>query len=174
MNEKGIYRLSGSHSSVQRLKVFYSVFWRIYFAIYCIFLKATLNANPSSVIAETEEVHDVTGVLKLYFREMPEPLVPFVMYTFFHIAFTEYGIWFPFIRYDSFIAAVQIEDDSKLPTLRQLLSFLPADNKAIFIALIAHLYKVAQASNLMDDKNLGTFSLLDVILSLTLFPLSLT
>jgi hypothetical protein len=66
LEEKGIYRLSGSHSSVQRLKQMFAT-------------------DPSSVLTESEEVHDVTGVLKLYFREMVEPIIPFHMYVEFFL-----------------------------------------------------------------------------------------
>lgn len=34
----------------------------------------------------TEDVHNVASLLKLYLRELPEPLVPFVCYSHFHSA----------------------------------------------------------------------------------------
>lgn len=55
---EGIYRVSGLQSNIHAMK-------------------DSLNLSPSSAISESNDVHVVTGTLKLFLRELPIPLIPF-------------------------------------------------------------------------------------------------
>jgi hypothetical protein len=58
LNEEGLYRMSESGSAVNKLRT-------------C--LEANPNFAPEDVV---QDIHTVTGVLKLFFRELKEPLIP--------------------------------------------------------------------------------------------------
>lgn len=62
LDSQGIYRLSGTTSRIQRLK-------------------AKLDADVDSVDLTSadnlQDINDISGVLKLWFRELPEPLMTF-------------------------------------------------------------------------------------------------
>lgn len=72
---------------------------------------------------EAFNVHNITGLLKLYFREMPEPLIPFN-------------------RYQDFIAAATIEEEKRKDVLRVLVQSLPAARLAVAFTLLQHLSNV--------------------------------
>uniref|UniRef100_A0A3B4VGF2 Si:dkey-33c9.6 n=1 Tax=Seriola dumerili TaxID=41447 RepID=A0A3B4VGF2_SERDU len=57
MDEVGIYRVSGTTSEINMLK-------------------AAFNLREAVTRLRSAEVNAVSGVLKLYFRELPEPLIP--------------------------------------------------------------------------------------------------
>ncbi|XP_025417931.1 rho GTPase-activating protein 12-like isoform X2 [Sipha flava] len=54
----GLYRASGNLSQVQKIRL-------------------QVDQNNLSVIDQEEDVHVLTGVLKLFFRELKEPLIPY-------------------------------------------------------------------------------------------------
>lgn len=85
------------------------------------------------------DVHSVTGVLKLYLREMPEAL------------FTD-------ALYPAFLEAFQIGDFSRGAALRRVYDSLPPVNKAVIDFLLAHLARVNkhEAQNKMSLHNLAT------------------
>lgn len=65
MDLEGIYRLSGNAGSIQRLRFFYNNyedFW--------------IDPNYE----DWSDVHVITGALKLYFRELQDPLFTFALY----------------------------------------------------------------------------------------------
>jgi RhoGAP domain len=81
----------------------------------------------------------VTGVLKKFFRELPEPLVPFRMYSMFS-------------------DASRGEDTAtQLQTFKALFKMLPPVNLACLNLLIPFLKEVSHysATNRMDPSNLG-------------------
>ncbi len=62
LNEEGLYRMSGSGSAVNKLRT-------------------CLEANPNFALEDVvQDIHTVTGVLKLFFRELKEPLFPRQMF----------------------------------------------------------------------------------------------
>lgn len=85
------------------------------------------------------DVHSVTGVLKLYLREMPEAL------------FTD-------ALYPSFLEAFQTGEVSRNGALRRVYEGLPTVNKAVIDFLLAHLIRVNkhEAQNKMSLHNLAT------------------
>lgn len=61
LHEVGIFRLPGQASRIQALKDLY-------------------DSGSQEDFASTEDVHTVASLLKLYLRELPQPVVPFVLY----------------------------------------------------------------------------------------------
>lgn len=57
----GIFRLPGQASRIQALKELY-------------------DSGSQEDFSNTEDVHTVASLLKLYLRELPQPMVPFVFY----------------------------------------------------------------------------------------------
>ncbi|XP_051275791.1 rho GTPase-activating protein 27 isoform X3 [Dicentrarchus labrax] len=91
--------------------------------------------NISVVLAEEqldledgqwEEIHVITGALKLFLRELPEPL-------------------FPFSCFDKFIAAIQVPDYSlRVSYMRDLVRSLPLPNHDTMELLFKHLRRVVE------------------------------
>lgn len=88
----------------------------------------------------TTEVHSLTGLIKSYFREMPEPLFPFDIYTHCIAAYRE---------------SEKSKDGKK--QLIHVLNHLPADNRKILKMLCRHLNKVCSHSkvNMMSPNNIA-------------------
>ncbi|XP_076804707.1 active breakpoint cluster region-related protein-like isoform X1 [Clavelina lepadiformis] len=123
MNEVGIYRVSGVASEIQALKASFDT-----------------NRKDVAVLLNEVDVNAVAGVLKLYFRELPEPL------------FTD-------ARYGDFVEASSLTDpDTKQRTISRLLADLPAPNYKTLHFLRKHLIKVAnnESMNKMSPHNLAT------------------
>ena len=62
LKEVGIFRLPGQASRIQTLKELY-------------------DAGSQEDFLQNEDVHTVASLLKLYLKELPEPVVPFVLYS---------------------------------------------------------------------------------------------
>ncbi|NXY81471.1 RHG15 protein, partial [Alcedo cyanopectus] len=88
---------------------------------------------------EWDDVHVVTGALKLFLRELPEPLVP---YRHFH----------------PFMEAVKLPDpQERVEKVAELVQTLPPPNYATLRYLLAHLCRVVErvAVTRMTRHNLG-------------------
>eukprot|EP00158_Paraphelidium_tribonemae_P008092 Partr_v1_DN28472_c1_g1_i1_m41174 putative rho GTPase activating protein len=120
---QGIYRLSGNASTIQKLRYQY-------------------NEDVLSVDLANEEWSDinvVTGTMKLYFRELQDPLLTFE-------------------RYDSYVQAAKISDaDARMKALKAIVMDLPPCNYATLKFLIKHLVTVRSYKevNKMDAANLA-------------------
>ncbi|KAM6908951.1 active breakpoint cluster region-related protein [Xenentodon cancila] len=123
MDEVGIYRISGTSNNIR-------------------ILKAAFDSNLREAVTRlrTAEVNAVSGVLKLYFRELPEPLIPSELF-------------------QSLARALDIQDsDSRLVSMLSLLQSCPDTNRHTFLYLLHHLQRVAgrQEVNKMSLLNLAT------------------
>ncbi|XP_070848817.1 active breakpoint cluster region-related protein isoform X2 [Chaetodon trifascialis] len=123
MDEVGLYRVSGSTSDIA-------------------VLKAMFNSNLREAVTRlrSAEVNDVSGVLKLYFRELPEPVMP-----------TE--------LFQSLTRALDIQDiNSRLDSMVSLLHSCPDPNRHTFLYLLHHLQRVSEKQdiNKMTLMNLAT------------------
>ncbi|XP_069563754.1 active breakpoint cluster region-related protein [Brachyistius frenatus] len=123
LDEEGIYRVSGTSSNINALKT-------------------AFNSNLREAVAKlrSAEVNAVSGVLKLYFRELPEPLVP-----------TE--------LFQSLTRALDIQDlNSRLVSMLSLLQSCPDTNRHTFLYLLRHLQRVSEKQdvNKMSLLNLAT------------------
>ncbi|EEH23552.2 hypothetical protein PABG_05763 [Paracoccidioides brasiliensis Pb03] len=125
LNVEGIYRLSGNASHIAHLKALFD--------------------NDSSQVDFTNpenffhDVNSVAGLLKQFFRELPDPL-------------------FTNKHYSDFITAAQREDDiQRRDALHALINNLPDPNYATLRALILHLNHVQERSteNRMNAGNIA-------------------
>ncbi|ORY11564.1 RhoGAP-domain-containing protein, partial [Neocallimastix californiae] len=122
----GLYRFSGSNSHIQHLKT--------------LFNKNSYLATIDNII-NTENINDVTGLVKLFFRELPDPLL---------------------IRglYHQFIEASKIEDERRrLIEIHELVNKLPDANYLTLRFLIGHLFKV-QSHQTLNKMNISNLSII--------------
>uniref|UniRef100_UPI00358DE1A6 rho GTPase-activating protein 45-like isoform X2 n=1 Tax=Myxine glutinosa TaxID=7769 RepID=UPI00358DE1A6 len=140
---KGIYRVNGVKSRVEHL---------------CQVLE---NKQDSSLLTEATP-HDVGNVLKLYLRQLPEPVVCFSLYNDF-IQFA--NEWRPHSGELQEVACSSpdenmtkgVEKEHLVTKLQGLLGNLPGPHQTTLCFLLAHLYKVSQLEkeNKMSASNLG-------------------
>nr|XP_006825172.1 PREDICTED: rho GTPase-activating protein 12-like [Saccoglossus kowalevskii] len=104
----GIYRVSGNMSHVQKLR-------------FTVDQEQPLNLNDP----KWDDIHVIAGSLKLFFRELKEPL-------------------FPYKLFDRFVAAIKQDKRSKLKTFKTLLASLPKPNYETMRVLFQHLLRVIQ------------------------------
>ncbi|XP_054161554.1 N-chimaerin-like [Oppia nitens] len=123
LNNEGLYRVSGSADEIEILKCRFETDWEqteLYFSCF-------------------EDIHVITGVLKLYFRSLPIPLITFD-------------------AYPRFIAAINKPNlEQRLNAMKESVNGLPPANYQTLRFFIIHLYKVTtyESKNLMSAKNLG-------------------
>uniref|UniRef100_A0A8C5CF44 Uncharacterized protein n=1 Tax=Gadus morhua TaxID=8049 RepID=A0A8C5CF44_GADMO len=123
MEEVGIYRVSGVATDIQGLKAAFDS-----------------NNKDVSVVMREMDVNAIAGTLKLYFRELPEPL------------FTD-------DLYPSFSGGLALSDSvAKESCMLHLLLSLPEANLVTFLFLLDHLKRVAENEgvNKMSSYNLAT------------------
>lgn len=118
----GLYRVCGNVSTVQKLRIM-------------------VDQEEKVVLGESpfDDVHALTGSLKLYFRELPEPLIP---YDFF----------------SGFVTAIkQSTRKDKLTAMRSLAAQMPKVNCETLKLLLRHLRKLMEHSetNRMTAQNLA-------------------
>ncbi|XP_027250636.1 unconventional myosin-IXb isoform X11 [Cricetulus griseus] len=94
-------------------------------------LRQALQTDPAAVKLEDFPIHAITGVLKQWLRELPEPLMTFA-------------------QYGDFLRAVELpEKQEQLVAIYAVLDHLPEANHTSLERLIFHLVKVA----LLEDVN---------------------
>ncbi|XP_029648171.1 rho GTPase-activating protein 45 isoform X4 [Octopus sinensis] len=122
---KGIYRVSGVKSKVESL---------------C----KQFEADPDGVDLEQQHPNVITSVLKMYLRQLPEPL----------LTFDAYG---GFIQTAKEINAGTISGEKIIDKLKELIGQLPPANYKTTSLLISHLRQVSKESdeNQMNASNLG-------------------
>ncbi|XP_051951066.1 breakpoint cluster region protein-like [Xyrauchen texanus] len=123
MEEVGIYRVSGVATDIQALKAAFDA-----------------NNKDVSVMMSEMDVNAIAGTLKLYFRELPEPL------------FTDE-------LYSNFTEGIALSDSvAKESCMLNLLLSLPEPNLLTFLFLLDHLKRVAEneSVNKMSFHNLAT------------------
>ncbi|KYK59894.1 RhoGAP domain containing protein [Drechmeria coniospora] len=124
---EGIYRQSGSLTHINKLKAMFDADSS----------NASLDfRNPENFF---HDVNSVTGLLKQFFRDLPDPIL-----TMEH--------------HDALIAAAKKEDDIvRRDSLHAIINALPDPNYATLRALTLHLYRVMDNShvNRMNSHNLA-------------------
>ncbi|CAN2389831.1 SH3 domain binding [Pristimantis euphronides] len=117
----GLYRISGNLAVIQKLRY-----------------KVDHGENFSLDDGRWEDVHVITGALKLFFRELPEPL-------------------FPYSHFDQFVEAIKLSDQNhKIRCLKELVLSLPLPNLGTMKLLFSHLCSV------IDHKDANRMSIQSV------------
>ncbi|XP_059688579.1 rho GTPase-activating protein 9 [Gavia stellata] len=136
----GIYRVNGNLSVIQKLRFAVDRERAVTSDGRYVFPEQLCQEERLSLAdPEWSDVHVVTGALKLFFRELPEPLVP-------------YGL------FDSFIEAVKLPDpQEQVERVAELVQSLPPPNYATLRYLLAHLCRVMERVdvNRMTRQNIG-------------------
>ncbi|XP_077381262.1 rho GTPase-activating protein 12-like isoform X4 [Festucalex cinctus] len=105
----GLYRVSGNLALIQKLR----------FAV-------NHDEKVSLSDAKWEDIHVTTGALKMFFRELPEPL-------------------FTYTLFQDFVSAIKISDyKQRVHTIKELVRQLPEPNHDTMQALFKHLRKVIE------------------------------
>ncbi|CAM0137943.1 unnamed protein product [Umbelopsis sp. WA50703] len=125
LNTVGIYRVSGTNTQIQKLKNAFDRDCR------------NVNLHAEEYVSD---INNITSVLKLWFRELPDPL-------------------FPRAAYQHFLNAAKIEDERmRVLGLHSIINDLPDANYASLKFMMNHLDKVQQSQrhNKMGISNLAT------------------
>ncbi|XP_013383351.1 rho GTPase-activating protein 17 isoform X2 [Lingula anatina] len=120
MEEEGLFRVAGGAAKVKKLK-------------------AAFDAGIVDMSDYVRDIHCIAGALKLYLRELPEPLLTYDLY-------------------DEWMAAAQIQDpDQRLQALWMTANKLPKPNYDNLKYLIKFLAKLAESSevNKMNASNIA-------------------
>uniref|UniRef100_UPI0037E91C3B rho GTPase-activating protein 15 isoform X2 n=1 Tax=Semicossyphus pulcher TaxID=241346 RepID=UPI0037E91C3B len=118
----GIYRVSGNLAVIQKLR-------------FMVNHEEKLNLDES----DWEDIHVITGALKLFFRELPEPLVPFGFFT-------------------DIVETIKMSDYlDKVHRLKCLVLSMPPPNHDTLKFMCRHLRRVLEHSdtNRMTTQNIG-------------------
>ncbi|MGH0122498.1 UNVERIFIED_CONTAM: hypothetical protein FKN15_020206 [Acipenser sinensis] len=109
LNVDGLYRVSGNLAVIQKLR-------------FAINHDETLDLKDS----KWEDTHVITGALKMFFRELPEPL-------FTHNYFND------------FVSAIKSQDyEQRVQSIKDIIKQLPKPNQDTMQALFKHLRKVIE------------------------------
>ncbi|KAL7842418.1 hypothetical protein SRHO_G00241070 [Serrasalmus rhombeus] len=109
LNLDGLYRVSGNLAIIQKLRF-------------------TVNHDEKINFEDSkwEDIHVITGALKMFFRELPEPL-------------------FTYTLFNDFVAAIKIPDyKQKVQAVKDKVQKLPRPNHDTMQALFKHLKKVIE------------------------------
>ncbi|XP_060722860.1 rho GTPase-activating protein 29-like isoform X1 [Tachysurus vachellii] len=135
LNIKGIYRLNGAKSRVEKL------------------CQAFENGKDLVELSDLYP-HDISNVLKLYLRQLPEPLILYRYYNeIIGLAKEAQSI----IADDTHSPRISIELNRVILRIRDLLRLLPPAHYRTLHFIITHLHRVSEHAeeNKMDTRNLG-------------------
>ncbi|KAM6231056.1 rho GTPase-activating protein 9 isoform 3-T3 [Spheniscus humboldti] len=123
----GIYRVNGNLSVIQKLRFAVDRERAVTSDGRYVFPEQLCQEERLSLAdSEWSDVHVVTGALKLFFRELPEPLVPYRLF-------------------DPFIEAIKLPDpQEQVERVAELVQSLPPANYATLRYLLAHLCRVME------------------------------
>eukprot|EP01128_Nolandella_sp_AFSM9_P003400 TRINITY_DN1461_c0_g1_i1.p1 TRINITY_DN1461_c0_g1~~TRINITY_DN1461_c0_g1_i1.p1 ORF type:complete len:450 (+),score=85.29 TRINITY_DN1461_c0_g1_i1:174-1352(+) len=121
---EGLYRVSGLQSQI-------------------LTMKGLFNSNPQYKLDENTDTHIMTGLLKLFVRELSEPLIPFPLYE---------------VTIAAAVGAVSGQEQAvDMGALQRIVSLLPPPHRACLAVLCEHLKKISSHSdvNKMTVDNLA-------------------
>lgn len=144
----GIYRVSGNLAVVQKLRFLVDRERAITSDGRYMFPEQSGQEGKLDLdSAEWDDIHVVTGALKLFLRELPQPLVPPLLLPHFRAALA------------------LSESEQRLSQIQQLVSSMPKPNRDTLRYLLEHLCRVIAHS----DKNRMTPHNLGIVFGPTLF-----
>jgi len=118
---EGIFRVTGTYSEMNKMK-------------------ATFEQGEIPDFATVDNKHSLSGLLEMYFRELPEPITTYA-------------------RYNDFMAAADetFDDEKRIATLQKAIATLPKNHITVLSFFLHLLNQVASHSeeNKMDERNLG-------------------
>lgn len=118
LQERGLYRVPGGDRALKELR------------------ERFLAGKTALSLGKVEDVHVVCGLLKDFFRKLPEPLVTFRLHP-------------------QFMEAAETEDESGTVILYKAISELPPPNKDTLAFILLHLHKVMLSAEChMDHTNI--------------------
>ncbi|KAM8803514.1 rho GTPase-activating protein 12 isoform 4-T4 [Rhynchonycteris naso] len=124
----GIYRVSGNLAVIQKLR-------------FAVNHDEKLDLNDS----KWEDIHVITGALKMFFRELPEPL-------------------FTFNHFNDFVNAIKQEPRQRVTAVKDLIKQLPKPNQDTMQILFRHLKRVIENG----EKNRMTYQSIAIVFGPTL------
>ncbi|XP_063109816.1 rho GTPase-activating protein 12 isoform X6 [Cavia porcellus] len=124
----GIYRVSGNLAVIQKLR-------------FAVNHDEKLDLNDS----KWEDIHVITGALKMFFRELPEPL-------------------FTFNHFNDFVNAIKQEPRQRVAAVKDLIRQLPKPNQDTMQILFRHLKRVIENG----EKNRMTYQSVAIVFGPTL------
>ncbi|XP_060926060.1 rho GTPase-activating protein 15 [Limanda limanda] len=140
LDTDGIYRVSGNLAVIQKLRFLVNHERAVTTDGRYMFPEELVQEEKLNLDAsEWEDIHVITGALKLFFRELPEPLVPYGFFT-------------------DIVETVKMSDYmDKVDRLKCLLLNLPPPNHDTLLFMCRHLRRVLETSdsNRMTPQNIG-------------------
>ncbi|XP_076428537.1 rho GTPase-activating protein 12 isoform X8 [Peromyscus maniculatus bairdii] len=124
----GIYRVSGNLAVIQKLR-------------FAVNHDEKLDLNDS----KWEDIHVITGALKMFFRELPEPL-------------------FTFNHFNDFVNAIKQDPRQRVTAVKDLIRQLPKPNQDTMQILFRHLKRVIENG----EKNRMTYQSIAIVFGPTL------
>ncbi|KAM9302677.1 rho GTPase-activating protein 12 isoform 5-T5 [Morus bassanus] len=124
----GLYRVSGNLAVIQKLR-------------FAVNHDEKLDLNDS----KWEDIHVITGALKMFFRELPEPL-------------------FTYNRFNDFVNAIKQEQRQRVHAVKDLIKQLPKPNQDTMQVLFRHLKRVVENG----EKNRMTYQSVAIVFGPTL------
>lgn len=137
----GIYRLSGQTTSIQKYKNQFNIRKKEKQKSKnkCPYANSTCLDPEQVNLSEENDINVITGLLKLYFRELKNPL-------------------FTYEYYDRVIEAARLQDyDERMFRLKSIVQVLPIVHYKVMQYLVKHLERVKDQSkiNKMESSNLA-------------------
>uniref|UniRef100_A0A8C3EWZ5 Rho GTPase-activating protein 12 n=1 Tax=Corvus moneduloides TaxID=1196302 RepID=A0A8C3EWZ5_CORMO len=124
----GLYRVSGNLAVIQKLR-------------FAVNHDEKLDLNDS----KWEDIHVITGALKMFFRELPEPL-------------------FTYNHFNDFVNAIKQEPRQRVSAVKDLIKQLPKPNQDTMQVLFRHLKRVVENG----EKNRMTYQSIAIVFGPTL------
>uniref|UniRef100_A0A8C9L795 Rho GTPase activating protein 12 n=1 Tax=Pavo cristatus TaxID=9049 RepID=A0A8C9L795_PAVCR len=124
----GLYRVSGNLAVIQNLR-------------FAVNHDEKLDLNDS----KWEDIHVITGALKMFFRELPEPL-------------------FTYNHFNDFVNAIKQEPRQRVHAVKDLIKQLPKPNQDTMQVLFRHLKRVVENG----EKNRMTYQSVAIVFGPTL------
>uniref|UniRef100_A0A8C6Y9E8 Rho GTPase-activating protein 12 n=1 Tax=Naja naja TaxID=35670 RepID=A0A8C6Y9E8_NAJNA len=124
----GLYRVSGNLAVIQKLR-------------FAVNHDEKLDLNDG----KWEDIHVITGALKMFFRELPEPL-------------------FTYSHFNDFVNAIKQEPRQRVQAVKELIKQLPKPNHDTMQVLFKHLKKIIENG----EKNRMTYQSIAIVFGPTL------